>query len=506
MDKKKSILNVSVSLVFKIVTMVMTIVVKRLLIQVCGNAVNGLNSLYLNIIGFLAVAELGVGSAITFCMYKPIVEGNDDQVSALYGLFQRLYLSIGGIILVAGLCLAPFIHLFARDYAMIDVDLYSTFILMLCSVVLSYVFSSKTSLINAHKDNYITTAITSSGLVLQYVLQIITLLLLHSFSAYLICRIVAVLVQWGITELVARKKHAHIIKKRCRLNVDTKKTLTRSIKAMFMHNIGYVLVNAADSVIISIFIGVVALGEYSNYMVIMSSLLGILKLVFSSLTSVVGHLYVQEGNETSRQYCEAFHILNYMLGAVFFMGYYAIADNLIEVLFAPELVGASEVAFVISLNGFVQFMRSTVLTFRDATGTFYNDRWKPLLEGCINVILSILLVSWIGVTGVIAATILTNLLICHVVEPYVLYKNAFHCSTLGYIRRNYLLIGIFMVGMFIMNHCMYEMQNVLMELMINGCISVVISLGCCSLVLLLMRKSRQQMIKLLQGKGTVVNE
>ena len=123
MDKKKSLLNVFVSVGFKIITTVMVLFVKRLLIQICGNEVNGLNALYLSIISFLAVTELGVGSAITFCMYKPIVEGDQAQVAALYGLFQRIYRIVGMAILVMGLLLTPFMHHFAADYTALDVEL-----------------------------------------------------------------------------------------------------------------------------------------------------------------------------------------------------------------------------------------------------------------------------------------------------------------------------------------------------------------------------------------------
>ena len=170
-------MNVTVSVGSKILTMVMVIVVKRFLINTCGNDVNGLNALYLSIIGFLSVAELGVGSAITFCMYKPIVEGDNNTISALYHLFRRIYLVIGGVILVGGLALTPFLSFFAKDYNQLDVNLYLTFILMLISVIMTYLFSCKLSLINAYKNNYITTAISSSGVMLQYVLQIAVLIL-----------------------------------------------------------------------------------------------------------------------------------------------------------------------------------------------------------------------------------------------------------------------------------------------------------------------------------------
>lgn len=479
MDKKKSLLNVFVSVGFKAVTMVMVIFVKRILIQTCGNEVNGLNALYLSIVGFLAVAELGVGSAITFCMYRPIVEGDNQKVSALYGLFQRVYCVIGCVILGAGLLIAPFVHHFAADYALLDVNLVSTFVLMLLSVVVTYFFGAKTALINAYKNNYITTAINSGGLLLQYVLQIVTLLLTRSFSWYLVSRIAAAAAQWIVTEAVARRKYGTILVQKGTLDSQTRMELGRSIRAMFMHKVGYLLVSSADSMIISIFVGVVALGEYSNYATIMASMTGVLKLVFSSLTSVFGHMYAEKTRMESQAYCNRFHLLNFAIGMVFFLGYYAVIDNLIAILFAEALVAAKAVSLVVTVNGFVQFMRSNVLTFREATGTFYHDRWKPLVEGLLNVVLSVLLVKWIGVVGVIAATVLTNLIICHVVEPYVLYKHAFEASPMGYYLKNYGMMALFGTALALLDMCMQTLESQWTELVVNGFISVGISVVVC---------------------------
>lgn len=501
MDKRRSILNVSVSMTFKIITMVMAIVVKRFLIQACGNEVNGLNALYLSIVGFLSVAELGVGSAITFCMYKPIVEGDNNKVSALYQLFRRLYVMIGGIIFLGGLLITPFIRFFAKDYAQLDVNLYLTFVLMLISVVVTYLFSSKTALINAYKNNYITTAITSGGIVLQYVLQIVVLLTTQSFVWYLVCRIVAALMQWVVTEFITRRKYAPILSNKQKVDADTKIDLVKNIKAMFMHKIGTLLVNTADSVIISMFVGVIALGEYSNYTTILASLTGVLQLVFTSLTSVLGHLYVEANKETARKYSEAFHLLNFLIGVIFFLGYYAIVDNLIAILFSGNLVVAKSISFVITLNGFVQFMRQSTLVFRDATGTFYNDRWKPLAEGIVNIILSVLFVHFIGVTGVIVATIITNLVICHVIEPYVLYKNAFETSPKKYYLQNYGMILLFVVALFLLHYCLQSFGSQWTELFVNGFISVGISLIVCAIVMLLNKDLSQRLIRTMKRRS-----
>lgn len=495
MDKRKGLLNISVSVAFKLIIMVVSIIVKRCLIQSCGNEVNGLNSLYLSIIGFLSVAELGIGSAITFCMYKPIVEGDNNKVSALYQLFNRIYWIIGAIILLVGLMLTPFIGYFAKDYKQLNVNMYVTFILMLISVVITYPYGAKSALINAHKNNYITTAIFSCGALLQYTLQIFVLLFTKSFEWYLICRSVSALVQGVATEIVARKKYSGIICNHQKVDLEARKELTLSIKAMFMHKVGILLVNTVDSIVISAFVGVVSLGEYSNYNSIMVSMTGIISLVFSSLTSVLGHLYVETEKRVSQRYCEMFHLMNFVLGAIFYLGYYAIIDNLIAILFSADLIISKAITMAITLNGFIQFLRKDVLAFRDATGTFYHDRWKPLIEGAVNIVLSICFVKWIGVAGVIVATIITNLVICHIVEPYVLYTNAFSSSPVRYYIKNYGMIGVFFVALLVLDLCMVSIGNAFVELLANGFISVGISATICGIALLLNWRTGKMLIR-----------
>ncbi len=484
MDKKRSILNVSVALSFKLVLVIVNILVRRFIIQCIGNEINGLNSLYLSLLEFLAVAELGVGSAITFCMYKPIVSGDYKKVSALYGLFTKLYLIIGCIILVCGMALMPALPYLAKNYQTADVNLYLTFGLMLLSVVITYLFSSKTSLINAYKNNFITTTISSSGMLLQCVMQIGALIIFKSFVAFLICRIIAALLQWVVTEIIARKYHNDILRDRQPIDKETKKEVTKNIKAMFMHKIGGVLVNTADSLIISAFIGIVILGKFSNYTSIATAMMGVLVLCFSPLTSIIGHTFVENSVNSSQRYFSFFYTLNYILGLVFFLGYYAVADNLIAILFDNGLELSKSVVFVITVNYFIQFMRQATTLFRDATGTFYYDRWKPLFEGMLNVALSIGFVVlfnklWgedFAVVGVIVATILTNLTICHVIEPFVLYKYAFKTSVKKYYVKNYICIALFIGALTGLHFSLISNENEWIELLANGAISLAFSL------------------------------
>ena len=483
-DKKKSMLNVSVSLVFRVLLLVANLLVRRYLIRYIGNEATGLDSLYTSIIGFLAVAELGIGSAITFCMYKPIVEGDERKVSALFQLFRKIYLIVGAIILTAGCVVMIFLPSLAKGYSFDISTIYVTFALMLVSVVLSYGFSAEISLINAHKNNYLTTCINSGGQLLQYVLQIVVLITTQSFVWYMVCRIVSVVVQWVITEIVSQKSYGEIIALKQKASAETKGEVLKESKAMFMHKIGATLVNTVDSIIISSFIGVVMLGKYTNYSTIAVALMGTIALFFTPLTSIIGQMCVNTDTEVARKYLDFFYVFNFILGIVFFLGYYAIIDNLVAIVFGANLEMPKSVSMVITVNYFIQFMRNAVLLFRDATGTFYNDRWKPLFEGVTNIVLSIAFVYlfeyWFGddfaVVGVIVATIITNLSICHIVEPHVLFKYAFHTSAKKYYIRNYAYIAIFIGVLFLLNFCMVDIENQWLELLVNGCIAVGLSI------------------------------
>ena len=138
---------------------------------------------------------------------------------------------------------------------------------------------------------------------------------------------------------------------------------------------------------------------------------------------------------------------------------------------------------MITVNYFVQFLRQAALTFRDATGTFYNDRWKPLFEGLLNVVLSITAVKILsrlggdelGVVGVIAATVVTNLTICHIIEPYVLYKHAFHISSRKHLFKNYAYVAVFIAALTVTSVLMRRIDNRWLSLLINGSVSLAVS-------------------------------
>ena len=502
MDKKKSILNISISIISRILLLVAAFLVRRFLIRYIGNDVNGLNSLFTSIIGMLAVAELGVGSAIAFSMYEPIVAGDRKRVNALYCLYQRLYWIIGAVIFAAGLAVMPFLPFLIGDYEALNVNVYRTFFLTLLSVVLSYLYSAKTALIEAHKNNYITTGILTVSRLIRCGLQIAAILIWRSFTAYLVCQIVETLMIWGLTEIVVRRNYEEIISGKEPVSPAAKAGIVRNIKAMFLHRVGTILVNTTDSLIISGFIGVVILGKYSNYNVVAAAVTSIITLFFSPLTAVVGHLCAAGDPAKTRSYFNFFYCLNFILGVVFYLGYYAVIDYVVSLCFGDDLGVSRAIAFIITLNQFTQYMRRASLLFRDASGAFYYDRWKPIAEGVVNLLLSLLFVlvfpEDFKVVGVIVATIITTLLICDVVEPRVVFRHVFGQSPRRFYVRNYAYTALFigcLVGMtFLRRECDGEFTG----LVVNGLISLTVSATAFGLVAAVDRTFREEVRKMMR--------
>lgn len=482
MDRRNSLLNVMISVTGKIFVLLLSLITTRYLILNVGNDANGLNSLFKSIIGVLSIAELGVGTAISYCMYEPIVNNDKKKVAALYGLFKKVYLIISIIILIVGTLILPLLPYITKDNSL-DVNIYVCFIIYLLSVVLTYYYSAKTSLINAFKKNYITSLYNSIGLIIEAFLQLLILYYTKSFYLFLLCRVIASIIQGVLTEIYTRKKFAEIIHIKEKIDLATKTDVLKNVKAMFMHKIGAVLVNSADSIIISAFIGVAVLGRYSNYVLIMTSMTTVLCLFFSPLTSSIGHMCVKADTDYKQKYLFFFLGLNFILGLVFFNGYYVIISDLIQVVFSDGSVDlrlSNEITFVITINYFIQYLRQSCLTFRDATGTFYRDRYKPILEGVVNIVLSVLLVVFLPddlkVVGVIISTIITNLLICHIIEPFVLFKYVFKNRPTKYYMYIYTMIAVFICSMFLQNQiCVFRDSNIYIQILINGLLSVGIS-------------------------------
>ena len=87
----KSIKNAKVALIFYFINLVLQFFSRKVFLDYLGAEVLGLNTTAQNLIGFLNLAELGIGGAIAFTLYKPIYEKNTQVINEIVSLQGWLY-------------------------------------------------------------------------------------------------------------------------------------------------------------------------------------------------------------------------------------------------------------------------------------------------------------------------------------------------------------------------------------------------------------------------------
>ena len=491
MNKKRAIINIAVGIIFKVILLILAVVSKSFVVRYIGDEANGLYSLYTSILGFLAIANLGIGTAITFNMYKPIVEKDHDTVSALYFLYRRFYLVIFWVVLGVGLILTPFVPALAKGNSG-DINIYSTYVLFLFSVALTYLFAHKTSLINAYKDNYITTLVTSIVTIMEGIVQIVIIIITGSFLWFLLIRVFASLLNGFLTELVYQSKYKKYINGNKFISDELKADVAKYTKGMMLYRIGTVLISQFDSIIISAFIGIISLSYYSNYIVIVSGLTTLLNLIFSEITSIVGQVYAKETKSTYFSQFKKAYTVNFIIAVIFYLGFISISDYLVTIVFGEGKTIEKTIVLVIGVNYFIQYMRRSITLFKTASGGFYNDRYRPFIEGIVNIILSIILVNYLGVMGVLVATIASRLLITYSYEPYVLFTVSFEKSSKKFHFIHYLIPFVFVaIVLIFISLPLPSTSNVYLNLIVNGLASIVMSMLVVSIVYLLFKPFRE---------------
>lgn len=493
MDRKRALTNIVVGIIFKFIILILAMLTKIYVVKYLGNEANGLFSLYTSILGFITLANLGVGVAITFSMYKPIVENDTDAISALYYLYRKFYIIVMFVILAIGLILTPFVPSLAKGSSEHTL-IYQTYITFLISVAITYLFGHKITLINAYKDNYITTTITSLALIFEGIVQIIVLIITKNFLYFLLVRVLAYIIEGIVVEIVFRRKYKKRLNNNKTLNDDLKKEVIRNSGAKMYSEIGSKLISSFDGMIISFFVGVIALGKYSNYTIVIAGMVSLLNLLFTEITSILGHLRVKQSKETYYNHFKKTYAINFVVGVIFFLGYVSISHNIIEIMFSKNHITTNFIMLVIAFDYYLNFMRRTPSLFKRASGIIYEDRHRPLIEGIVNIILSIILVQFLGVGGVLVGTIITRLIISYTYEPHILFIAGFEKSSAKeFYKVHYGSFIVFLIATFTYLFIpKLESNNVYINLLFNGTLSIVVSTVFITLIYLLYKPFRKE--------------
>lgn len=426
--------NTIYSMVKFSVQLVLKFVLQTVLIYTLGANYLGVNGLFTDIFNFLNLAELGVGSAIVFSMYKPIAENDIEKVKSLNNLYKKLYFIIALVVGVLGAAITPFLpYLISGDTSGLTINIYIVYVLFLVNTLIGYFSAHKRSLLFAFQRNDVENKVKSGTLIVSTVLQIVALLLFKNFYAYVILMLSGTLLDCILVQVCANKLYPEINGKAEPLNPIIKKEITKNIAALSMHKIGSSVVFSTDSLLISALISNAILGYYSNYILITTSLTTLIALFSTSIQASVGS-YMQEKN-INMVYI-FYKKINFLFA--WLSGFFAIS---LLCLFQPfiliwtnskEFLLSDLNVFFIVLSFYLSKMRTSGAIFKECAGLMWQDRWKPIAEAGINLVASIVLAKFMGLNGIILGTIISTIVAPLWVEPFVLYKYYFKKSVWRY--------------------------------------------------------------------------
>ena len=430
--------NIKFILVFQVATLIAAFITRRIFVLVLTKDYLGLTGTFGDILSLLSLAELGVGTAIVYSLYKPLAEGNHGQLTAIMALYRRVYRIIGIVIAITGASLTPFLPFLIHDLPDIPY-LNIIYLLFVLNSSLPYFYAYKQSLIIADQRQYVITGWQNGIQIALYFLQALFLVITHNYFVYLGLQIGATLSKNVILARYA-DRHYPFLRASMKETLDPckKQEIVRNVKAMSVHNLGYVTLFGTDNLLIAYFVGLGAAATYSNYLMIVSGIRTLYDYLLRAVTASVGNFCVSEDKE---QVLPVFWIINFFVS--WLIGFSSVCLALLLNPFIKLWVGADylfspEITLIIALNFYVWGMRKAVLMFWNTYGLYWHGRFKPIVECAVNLIISVLLARHFGVAGILTGTIISTLTTCLWIEPSVLFHHAFHIKT-GRFFRDYLI-------------------------------------------------------------------
>lgn len=435
---KNSVRNIVFSLLAYGVQIVLAFIVRRYFIYYFNEEYLGLNSLFSNILSLLSLAELGFGSAIVFSMYKPMAEGDDEKVRELLHLYKKYYSIIAIVVTCLGLLVLPFMGYFADKAPNVMVNLYAVYLIFLFNSVISYFCAYRRALFFTSQRNDIESKINIITNLFLNVAQLLVIIFVRNYYCYLALSTVSTLLNSIFVFVFTNKHYSSYIKRPAKpLDKETRKTISKNVYSLIFHKIGSAVVYSTDSLIIYLVLNAVTLGLYSNYLLIISAVTTLISLIANAIKGSIGNSIATRSPEENFKLCKKINFIYMWIVSFCAICIFALANPFIDTILTKSDDANLTLNFVIliliSYNFYFLQAKGMVGMFKECVGLFYQDRFKPLAEAMVNLIVSLILAYFIGLPGVIIGTIVSSVSTCIWVEPYVLNKYYFKKSTARYL-------------------------------------------------------------------------
>ena len=476
--KKSSFKNMITAVSSNVLTIIVGLVAQAIFIKILGSEYLGLNGLFSNVISMLGIVELGMGSAIIYNMYKPIAENDHEKIKSLMQFYKKSYRIITLIISIIGIMIIPFIkYIVDIESVTVGINVYLVYILFLLETICSYILSYKRSMLYADQKEYITNIIHMGYTILVNTMQLTFLYFTHDYYLYLIIKVIMRLVENIVISSYVNRRYSYLLDNNVtKLDSKTEKDIFQKIKALFFHKIGGFIVSGTDNIIISKYLGLVTVGLYSNYYMIINAVQTVINHIIQATRASVGNLLVTESKTKQFDIFNKIRFVNFWISCFSSICIFIIMDSFITIWIGYKFVLPTKVLLVLVINFFIVSSRSTYGAFKEAAGIFYEDRFVPIIESLLNIVLSIIFVKKFGLMGVFMGTIASGLVLWCYSYPKYVYNKLFGRKISDYIKETiyYFIIFILIAGFTYSLAILISFENVYLQFISNVLIALIV--------------------------------
>lgn len=403
--------NIVFGLILKIYQIAAPFLTRTLMIHFMSVEYTGLSGLFTSVLHMLNLAELGVGSAMVYSMYKPIADDNAKKIRVLMNAYKKYYRAIGALVATVGLILTPFIPYLIKNNPVPELNIYALYLINLATTVMSYwMFAYKNSILSAHQRDDIISKINIVSSTILYLIQILSIMVFKNYYFFTCATLISQIVTNIIVSIVATKTYPDYYPSG-KLSKSEKKEINGRIKDLFTAKIGSVVVNSVDTLVISIFLGLTILTIYQNYFYIITALNGILTIIYRACMAGIGNSVITESREKNYKDLQKFTFIIMAIVGFCSVGLLCLYQPFIEIWVGKNLMLNMLAVICLAIYFFVYQFNQLLCTYKDAAGIWHQDRFRPLIVALANLTLNLILVNFIGIYGIIISTVVATLLI-----------------------------------------------------------------------------------------------
>ena len=408
---KNVIRNTAASVGSYVFLFFINIIVRKFFLAYFDVELLGYEGLFGSIFLILSMAEMGSNSMFDYMLYEALAKKDEQEVSIIMGMYQKLYRLIGVVVFTFGMIVYGFLPFFIRE----DVSDWSfvriIYLIQLGGTLITYFLAYRRTLLIADQKSYEVTAIDTIYKFVSGLCRIISIIVFNSYLAYLIVPIATNLISNINISKLTKKKYKGVSKHRAKWDDFRKRDAFSQLKSLMVHKISTVIYNSSDNFIISTMIGIKTMGFYSNYQLINSALSQLLIFFTGSVGSSAGNLMYTESENKKENFYITLDFISFLIAIICMTEMVVCYQKVISFIYGAQYLLPDAVPFILGLNFYVNCRGIGYGTLQSSIGHYETSRMYSVFSAIINVVFSVLLGWKFGISGILAATVAGNCLI-----------------------------------------------------------------------------------------------